>query len=113
MCSLICSWSLTHAAVESMEDFRMYSTKLLPKPAMKVLTLTFTLFAFQCCSSRAANIVMNGSDALGTSSFNTGLHWTGGVAPTAGNTYQTSTFLLRTPTNATPVTFAGDSLELQ
>jgi uncharacterized repeat protein (TIGR03806 family) len=56
---------------------------------------------------------MNGSDAINTTSFNTGLHWTGGAAPAGGNTYQTSTFLLRTPSNNIPVTFAGDSLELQ
>ena len=63
--------------------------------------------------SRGGTIVMNGSDALNTTSFNTGLHWTGGVSPASGNAYQTSTFLLRTPTNGTSVAFAGDSLEIQ
>src|SRR5579871_955579 len=60
-----------------------------------------------------ATIVMNGSDALNASSFNSGLHWTGGAAPVAGNAYQTSTFLLRTPANNTSIAFAGDSLEIQ
>jgi len=63
--------------------------------------------------SAAATISMNGSDAAGTNSFNTGLHWTGGASPSPGNAYQTGTNLLRTPTNNAPVAFAGDSLEIQ
>ncbi|HTB85728.1 MAG TPA: chitobiase/beta-hexosaminidase C-terminal domain-containing protein [Candidatus Sulfotelmatobacter sp.] len=63
--------------------------------------------------SSAATIIMNGSDAAGTNSFKTGLHWTGGAAPSPGNAYQTGTNLLRTPTNSASVTFAGDSLEIQ
>ncbi len=60
----------------------------------------------------AATIALNASDAGGATSFNTGLHWVGGAAPIGGNTYQTLTFLLRTPTANTPVTFAGDSLQV-
>jgi uncharacterized repeat protein (TIGR03806 family) len=80
-----------------------------------VLAATFWgIFLFAPAGvSRAATIVMNGSDALGTDSFDTGLHWTGGAAPTAGNAYQTANFLLRTPVNASDITFAGDSLEVQ
>ena len=63
--------------------------------------------------ARGATIVMDGSDAINTASFNTGLNWTGGAAPTNGNAYQTSTFLLRTPPNGTSVAFAGNSLEIQ
>jgi autotransporter-associated beta strand protein len=63
--------------------------------------------------SSATTIAMNGSDAAGTNSFKTGLHWTGGAAPTAGNAYLTGTNKLRTPTNSSPATFAGDSLEIQ
>ena len=62
--------------------------------------------------SRGATIAMNASDAGGTTSFNTGLHWVGGAVPTAGNTYQTLNFILRTPTVNAPVTFAGDSLQV-
>ena len=62
--------------------------------------------------SRGATIALNALDAVNTTSFNTGLHWPGGAAPTNGNAYQTATFLLRTPTTNTPVTFAGDSLEI-
>ena len=63
--------------------------------------------------TRGATIVMDASDAINTSSFNSGLNWTGGAAPAAGNAYQTSTNLLRTPLNATAATFAGTSLEVQ
>ncbi len=62
--------------------------------------------------SRAATITMNASDVGGATSFNTGLHWVGGAAPIGGNTYQTLNFLLRTPTANTPVSFAGDSLQV-
>lgn len=63
--------------------------------------------------SPGATIALTNSDALGTTSFNTGLNWAGGAAPTSGNAYQTSTFLLRTPLNAASLAFAGDLLEVQ
>ena len=63
--------------------------------------------------TRGATIVMDASDAINTSSFNSGLNWTGGAAPAAGNAYQTSTNLLRTPLNATAATFAGTSLRFK
>jgi uncharacterized repeat protein (TIGR03806 family) len=61
----------------------------------------------------AATIVMNGSDVIGTSSFNSGLNWTGGLPPAAGNQYQTGSNLLRTPAINTDIAFAGDALEIQ
>ena len=62
---------------------------------------------------RDDHIVMDASDALGSSSFNSGLDWTGGAASVAGNAYQTASFLLRTPANTTSIAFAGNSLEIQ
>ena len=59
---------------------------------------------------RAADIVMIGNDAFGTSSFNTGTQWNDGQAPAAGNNYSTAGFLLRTPTGSANYTFAGDLL---
>ncbi len=81
----------------------------------KILTVVLMgiVFLLHLEISSAANFAMNTNDAVNTSSFNSGLHWTGGAAPATGNTYQTSNFLLRTPANNTPVTFAGDSLEIQ
>ena len=64
-------------------------------------------------SATAANINLTGSDGFGSTSFNTGLNWAGGQAPTAGNNYFTAGFLLRTPTAAGNFTFAGDSLTFQ
>ncbi len=77
------------------------------------LPLAALIVAAQSVTSNAANFVMSGNDAIGASSFNSGVNWTGGAAPAAGNTYQTSAFLLRTPGNSTSLTFAGDSLEVQ
>jgi autotransporter-associated beta strand protein len=68
----------------------------------------------------AANFVMSGSDAGGTSSFNAGTNWAAGtpsgaanLAPSAGNTYQTSAFRIRTPSSGTIQEFVGESLEIQ
>ena len=79
----------------------------------KLFLLTLVLSTLTVAeSSHGATIAMNLSDAANATSFNTGLHWVGGAVPTAGNTYQTLNFLLRSPTANTPVTFAGDSLQV-
>ena len=55
----------------------------------------------------------NDLDSAGLpTSFNSGLNWAGDAAPTPGNTYRTGAFLIRSPRNTTPLTFAGDSLEI-
>jgi hypothetical protein len=60
----------------------------------------------------AAERVMTGSDAAGSSSFNSGSKWDDGQPPSAGNTYRTGSNILRTPEG--PVSdeyvFAGDRL---
>jgi uncharacterized repeat protein (TIGR03806 family) len=84
----------------------MYTSKLLAG-------FTAVLFAVSCFVSRAANIALTNTDAINTTSFNAGLNWANGVAPTPGNNYLTAGFRLRTPANTTPITFAGDSLEIQ
>ena len=91
---------------------RVVSMFLMRQPVLAVMSLGIILVAF-AGASPAATITMNASDALNTSSFNSGLHWNGGAAPTAGNAYQTVNFLLRTPANASDIAFAGDSLEVQ
>src|ERR1051325_3723401 len=79
---------------------------------MKSLLIAAAMFlTFEPSALDAATIVLTNIDAINTTSFNTGLNWANGVAPTAGNAYQTAVFRLRTPANTTPITFAGDSLE--
>ena len=64
-------------------------------------------------TGQAATINMNASDGVGTTSFNTGLHWVGGLAPSAGNDYNTAGFFMRTPgDNVTNYVFGGGSLTL-
>jgi hypothetical protein len=59
----------------------------------------------------AALVNLNANDAVGTTSFNTGLHWVGGAAPSAANDYNTAGFFMRTPGDGvTSYTFAGASL---
>ena len=52
------------------------------------------------------------ADAADTSSFNSGLNWTGAVAPVAGEKFLVDLLSLRTPTDAADYTFAGDNLIL-
>jgi hypothetical protein len=60
----------------------------------------------------AATITLTGADGLGQSSFNSGLNWSDGLAPSAGNDYITGNYRLRTPANAGNHTFGGDSLTI-
>ena len=63
----------------------------------------------------AADVTLTTSDAIGTSSFNTSLHWSDGLAPSDANDYWVivSGRTLRTPDNtAANFTFAGNSLTL-
>jgi hypothetical protein len=67
---------------------------------------------------RAADVTLSTSDILtgNQSSLDTSLangnNWAGGVLPEAGNDYFTGNFVLRTPSNNSSLTFAGDSLTI-
>ena len=61
-------------------------------------------------TSANANLTMD--DALGSTSFNSAGHWSDGLAPVAGNSYETYNFRLRTPADNVSRTFAGKSLKL-
>lgn len=63
-------------------------------------------------SPAAGTSTLNAGDGLNTSSFNTSLHWTGGLAPGPGTNFFTSTFTMRTPSAAGNYTFLGDSLTI-
>ncbi|MEK7951415.1 autotransporter-associated beta strand repeat-containing protein [Luteolibacter soli] len=55
---------------------------------------------------------LTGDDAIGQSSFNAIGLWSDGAAPSAGKSYETFGFRLRTPADGTSRTFAGQSLKL-
>jgi autotransporter-associated beta strand protein len=57
-------------------------------------------------------IPLSNSDALGTSSFNTGNNWLDFSAPSAGNGYFTRAFTLRSPADSNPYTFGGNALSI-
>lgn len=57
-----------------------------------------------------AQYYQTANDALGTSSFNAAGTWNNAAAPSAGNTYATEHWLLRSPASAGSYTFAGNSL---
>jgi hypothetical protein len=57
-----------------------------------------------------AQVTLNANDALGASSFNSAGGWSDAAAPSAGKTYSTQGYLLRSPTTAGSYIFAGDSL---
>lgn len=79
--------------------------------ASSVLLIAFVLVA-GAVRTRGANVSLNGSDTVGTSSFNSVGHWNNGAAPTSANTYATAGFTLRSPANAMSYTFAGGSLSI-
>jgi autotransporter-associated beta strand protein len=57
-------------------------------------------------------IPLNGSDSVGTSSFNAPGHWLDASAPSAGNGYFTRAYLLRSPADNSAYTFGGDILSV-
>ncbi len=57
-------------------------------------------------------IPLANSDAFGASSFNSAGNWLNFTAPSAGNGYFTRAFILRSPADGNPYTFAGDALSV-
>jgi autotransporter-associated beta strand protein len=55
---------------------------------------------------------LTADDPLGQTSFNAAGRWSDGLAPSAGKSYETYGFRLRTPADGTSRTFAGQSLKL-
>ena len=88
-------------------------TKVTERSAGKTvggLIVAFVLALAIVATSQGASVVMTNSDALGNSSFNSVGQWNPGIAPSAGNTFSTGGWLLRSPTTVGNYTFAGDSL---
>jgi fibronectin-binding autotransporter adhesin len=64
-------------------------------------------------SASAANVTMTGTDAGGTSSFNTAGLWSDMMAPSSGKTYEIlTTGVMRSPADNSPHIFAGASLQI-
>jgi len=61
-------------------------------------------------TTTSANLTAD--DPLNQTSFNAAGRWSDGLAPSAGKSYETYGFRLRTPADATSRTFAGQSLKL-
>jgi hypothetical protein len=86
-------------------------------PERLLTRLPLTLLAAAALSmtgSRAhcATVTQNATDAYGTSSFNSGLHWSNGQAPSPANDYVNFQYGLRTPPVAADFAFGGASLTL-
>jgi hypothetical protein len=77
------------------------------KPFLAVLTCLACLSA---APSRAALIPLVADDGFNASSFNSGLNWSDGNPPSAGNDYITNDFRVRTPPDGNSYVFGGDSL---
>ncbi len=63
-------------------------------------------------SSQSLAATLTSGDLTGTTSFNAALHWNPNAAPSAGNSYFTGAFTLRTPQSVGDFTFGGGSLSL-
>ncbi|HOQ04309.1 MAG TPA: DUF5010 C-terminal domain-containing protein [Anaerohalosphaeraceae bacterium] len=60
----------------------------------------------------SATITLVAGDAIGQSSFNSGLNWSNGQPPSAGNDYVVSIAQLRTPPDGGSYVFGGNSLTI-
>lgn len=76
---------------------------------VSILALTVVL-AWHGGTVRAADVTLNASDVLGTSSFAAGTNWSNGQPPSAGNNYLLGMNRLRTPPDANSYVFGGDTL---
>src|SRR5690349_10860084 len=78
----------------------------------KSMFVCFSLLA-SAVVGRGATINLVGNDALGSASFNSGVNWAGGQAPSGANDYNTAGFQMRTPGDGVAAyTFLGASLTL-
>src|SRR4030042_1320020 len=75
-----------------------------------LVSISIVVVLFMSANALAAPVTMTGGDGFGATSFNTAGKWSDGLAPSAGNTYSTVGYLLRSPTAAGSYTFAGYSL---
>ncbi len=60
----------------------------------------------------AAAVMLTADDPLGSASFAAAGNWSDGLAPSAGKSYETYRFRLRTPADGASRTFAGQSLNV-
>ena len=78
----------------------------------RLIRLSAALSLGLAIPAAAANVSLNASDAMGTSSFDAVGHWNNSAAPAAGNSYFTGSYVLRIPADTLARTFAGDALTL-
>lgn len=60
----------------------------------------------------ADEFAMVATDAAGLSSYSTGTNFSNHLPPSAGNTYRTANYIMRTPEGSASYVFAGDRLTL-
>lgn len=78
------------------------------------MTLTLGLMLVFAAANfcRADVVILTGADGFGASSFNSGLNWSDGLAPSSGNDYSVAIPQLRTPADGNSYTFGGHSLTI-
>ena len=79
---------------------------------LKILLLVGLGFSCPVGRVSGAVVMLTATDAGGTTSFNAAGHWDSLAAPTAGNSYVDSGWVLRSPATNSNYTFAGDSLTI-
>jgi len=84
----------------------------MKKQPAKMVGMALALLGIMAVLTAAhAQVTLTAGDASGSSSYNAAGHWSSGLAPAAGSTYDTEGYLLRGPSSGTgPYVFAGDSL---
>ncbi|HUA64837.1 MAG TPA: autotransporter-associated beta strand repeat-containing protein [Alphaproteobacteria bacterium] len=82
------------------------------KNIRKIALLASIVAAISAPLLANAQYYLTANDALGTSSFNAAGTWNNAAAPSAGNTYSTEHWLLRSPATAGTYIFLGSSLTI-
>ena len=88
---------------------RCAGSRRMKRIVARVMASLGVLFA--STQAHAIAVSLTASDPGGTTSFDTAGNWSNAAAPSAGNTYSTGAFQLRSTLAGAP-TFAGDSLTI-
>ena len=93
-------------------DWRNQPVTFFARSLLLAAGVISVLLAALADAAHAATITLSAPDAVGTSSFNTGLNWSNHAAPVSSNDYMVSISQLRSPPDGNSYTFGGRSLTI-
>jgi len=108
------SGALVTALYEFIPLSKTFMKHHLPSRLGLLARSAVALSSFAACTiaSHAVTVTLTTGDALGETSFDSGLHWSDSTPPSAANDYVVAVPSLRTPPATGNFTFGGNSLTL-